>query len=113
MNKDHEVLERIDCLLAKKGVKQQDLIEYLGLARGAYSNWKRMTSNSYLSYIGEIADFFGVTPNYLITGKDNLKSDTTLVALTDDEEQMLVQYRGIPKKQRPIAQKLLVALQEG
>ena len=45
--------------------------------------------------------------------KDNLKSDTTLVALTDDEEQMLVQYRGIPKKQRSIAQKLLVALKEG
>ena len=112
MNKDYEVLKRIDSLLSKKGVKQQDLIEYLGLARGAYSNWNRMTSNSYLSYLGEKAEFFEVNPNYLVTGKDDLSSKTILHALTDEEEQIIEQYRRIPKKHREIASKLLIALQE-
>ena len=112
MNKDYEVLKRIDSLLEKKGVTQQDLIEHLGLARGAYSNWNRMTSNSYLSYLSEISEFFKVTPNFLVTGKDDLKSETILYALTNDEEQIITEYKKVPQKYRMIALKMLSALQD-
>ena len=96
MNKDYEVLKRIDSLLEKKGVTQQDLIEHLGLARGAYSNWNRMTSNSYLSYLSEISEFFKVTPNYLFLGEIEIPESLC----SKDEADLLDCYRKVGKREK-------------
>ena len=112
MNKDHEVLYRIDNLLAKNNVQQQELIDYLGLAKGAYSNWKRMTSNSYLSYLEEISFFFHVSPNFLVTGKEDLASEEKLFALTSDEEELIELFRKIHKKNIPMVLRIMKAIAE-
>ena len=112
MNKDHEVLYRIDNLLVKNNVQQQELIEYLGLAKGAYSNWKRMTSNSYLSYLGEISSFFHVTPNFLVAGKEDIASEEKLFALTSDEEELIESFRKIHKKNHAMALRIMKAMAE-
>ena len=112
MNKDHEVLYRIDNLLAKNNVQQQELIEYLGLAKGAYSNWKRMTSNSYLSYLEEIARFFHVSPNFLVTGKEDIVSEEKLFVLSSEEEELVEVFRIIHKKNHPMVLRIMKAIAE-
>ena len=93
MKHDEEIFQRIDDLLKRKHVQQKDLIEYLGLARGTYSNWTRKKSTSYLSYIGEIAIFFGVNANYLITGDSDMPFTPLPLASSPQEEQYLSCYR--------------------
>ena len=93
MKHDDEIFQRIDDLLNLNHVQQKDLIEYLGLARGTYSNWARKKSTSYLSYIEEIAIFFGVNANYLITGRPDMSFAPLLLASTPQEERYLSCYR--------------------
>jgi transcriptional regulator with XRE-family HTH domain len=42
--------------------------------RSTYSNWKLGKSKSYLKRIEEIADFFGVTPDYLLTYDEQVET---------------------------------------
>ena len=65
------VFVRIDKLLNNQGKQQKELIDFLAMARNTYGNWKTQKNKSYMKHIDEIADFFGVSPNYLIRGEDN------------------------------------------
>ena len=62
-------LEKIIECLKKQGKKQKDLTDYLGLGKNTFSNWKAGHNNSYLKYINQIADFLGVSSDYLFGTK--------------------------------------------
>ena len=66
MTNDSPVLVKITTLLKEKGKRQKALCEYLGLNQQAYTNWKNGSNDSYLKYLPEIADYFGVTTDYLL-----------------------------------------------
>ena len=65
-----EVISRIIDLLIQQGKSQTDLLNYLGLNRNNFTEWKARRNRSYLMYIDEIARFFDVSPTYLLRGEE-------------------------------------------
>lgn len=45
-------------------------MDYLGLGKTAFTGWKTGRNTSYLKYLPKIADFLGVSIDYLL-GKEN------------------------------------------
>lgn len=58
-------LERILEELKKQKLKQKQLAEFLGLKENAVGNWKAGLNQSYLKYLHAIAEFLGVSVEYL------------------------------------------------
>ena len=70
MREKYEVFRKMDTLLKRNGKMEKELIEYLGLRAGTFSEWRRGNGYSYMLYIKEICEFLQVTPNYLFLGED-------------------------------------------
>jgi transcriptional regulator with XRE-family HTH domain len=78
------VFERIDSLMKQQGKQQKEMNEYLHLGQRTYDNWKAGKSSTYLQHLDEIANYLGVTPNYLINGQESYNLlDTTEGELID------------------------------
>lgn len=58
-------LVRIIDELKAQGKRQSDLTEYLGVSDSCFGNWKKGLNQSYLKYLHAIADFLGVSVEYL------------------------------------------------
>ena len=100
MKEKNEVFGRIDLLMKQSGKLEKDLIEYLGLRVGTFTEWRRGKGYSYMLYIKEICDFFRVTPNYLFLGEDAVL-ETDKDFYTKDEREVIECYRnaGVKEKQ--------------
>ena len=88
VQKSDPVFIRIDQLLKRQGKQQKELIEFLSMAKNTYGNWKLQKNRSYLKHIDEIANFFGVSPNYLIRGEECLN-------ITSHEEELVRFFRKL------------------
>lgn len=82
----YEVFEQ---LLQKYGVTPYKVAKETGVTQTALSNWKSGRSTPAAKTLQKIADYFGVTIGYLMTGKEELR-ETTLT----------------PKDERDISKKL-------
>lgn len=92
-----EMLTRIfKCIGAKRGA-QKKLAEYLGIHPNVITNWKNGSNKSYRGYVNEIAEYFGVSADYLLTGKQ--KESAPAEAETDNDEmaQILQEFRENPE----------------
>lgn len=69
--KNH-TLEKILTLLRIQKKKQKDLTDFLGISKNSFTSWKSGANTSYLKYISKIAEFLGVSTDYLLgTQKEN------------------------------------------
>lgn len=90
-----EILTRISAELALQNKMQAELISYLDLPKGAYSNWKAGKSRNFCEHLGAIAQFLGVSVEYLVTGKEAEKN-----LMNPREEELIRLYRELtPEKQ--------------
>lgn len=62
------VYERIKILCKSKGVSIAQMERDLGLAKSASLKWKTYTPN--LATASKLAEYFGVTEQYIMTGKE-------------------------------------------
>jgi len=97
---NREVFDRIDNIMKRKRKKNIDLVNYLGLTRTTYDNWRRGKSESYLDHIDKISDFLNVNPNYLLTG--NEKYEEQIYTITIKEEKLLKLFRSISDKEADV-----------
>ena len=74
MNTVDTILE----LLQTQNKQQKELTKFLQIGDSSISEWKKGKTKSYLKYIDKIAQFFGVSVDYLL----GLSSDST----TSEEE---------------------------
>lgn len=72
------VFERIEELRKSTGISQGKLEKELGFSNGSISKWKNSTPKS--DRLQKLADYFGVSVEYLMTGKENESSDPGLTA---------------------------------
>ncbi len=89
----YEVFEQ---LLQKHGVTSYKVAKEAGVTQTALSNWKSGRSTPTTKTLQKIADYFGVTIDYLMTGKDESekKKETTLTRRDErDIEKILDQTR--------------------
>lgn len=115
-------LDKIILLLKEHGKKQIELCEYIGVKKNAFTSWKNGANTSYLKHIGKIAEFFGVSTDYLLGIEPKLNfapaepaildfhSDDKLpesfygndIIATHNEKEMIREYRTKPEKQKAI-----------
>lgn len=79
MDENMFTLSKISALLKERGEQQKVLCEYLGLKPQAFTNWKNGSNDSYMKYLPQIADYFGVTVNYLL-GKPSQQEQALIPA---------------------------------
>ena len=60
------------------GVKDADVVKATGITKSTFSDWKSGRSKPKDEKIQKIADFFGVTAEYLRTGKETEKKEPQL-----------------------------------
>ena len=71
--------ERIENLRRLKGISQGKLEKELGFSNGSISKWKNSMPTS--ERLQKVADYFGVTTSYLLTGtEDQLHPEVVLTA---------------------------------
>lgn len=88
----YEIFEQ---LLQKHGVTAYRVAKEAGVTQTALSNWKSGRSTPTTKTLQKIADYFGVTIDYLMTGKEpEEQSEPTLTAKDQrDIQQILNQTR--------------------
>ena len=84
-----DTLSIISQLLDEKNISQQELCTFLGIGKQAFTNWKSGHTKSYKKYLPQIADFFGVSVDYLL-GKEEKKEK--LPATNEEFIAMLREY---------------------
>lgn len=67
-----------------KGCKDADVALTTGITKSTFSDWKSGRSNPKNDKLQKIADFFDVTLEYLMTGRDN--TPHTIAAHFDGDE---------------------------
>ena len=90
----YEIFEQ---LLQKYGVTSYKVSKDTGVTQTSLSNWKSGRSTPNAKTLQKIADYFGVSIEYLMTGKeDSEKKETTLT--TKDERDIAKDLENIINK---------------
>lgn len=90
------VLTNILKLLKEQNKKQIDLMNYLGLSKNVFTEWKSNRATSYMKYLPQISEFFGVSVDYLL-GKEETNFTYALYNelahdLSEEQLQQLKQF---------------------
>lgn len=101
-----DVLNRIIELLERNGRNQKELMDYLGIKKSAFTDWKAGKSRSYLKYASEIANYFDVTTDYLLRGETDIKEKPT--ARNGDEHSEIMKKIISGSSKLPEEKQLLV-----
>jgi transcriptional regulator with XRE-family HTH domain len=83
-----------------------DLAEKAGVKKRTIDHWLWYKNpNPMLEDFHKIAEALGVSMEYLITGKD-------VSELTDEEDSLLVTFRGLPKNKRALLARIAEVMAE-
>lgn len=73
--------EKIQDLSKKRGISVRELEKRLGFSNGYFSKWKKVSPNS--DGLTKVADYFGVSVDYLLGREQSVKSQ--VADLKDDD----------------------------
>ena len=76
--------------MERQGKKQAELVKYLDLPLGTYTNWKLGKSRNFYEHLEEIARFLNVSAEYLVTG-----SVAEKMIENSREQELLAWYRKL------------------
>lgn len=79
----YEVFEQ---LLQKHNVTAYKVAKEAGVTQTALSNWKSGRSTPTTKTLKKIADYFGVTVDYLMSGKDETKEKISELTTRDEKD---------------------------
>lgn len=65
-----DTLDRILELLSKKGISKNKLLQDLNLGKNTFVNWESRGTSPNGETLSKIADYFGVTTDYLLGRED-------------------------------------------
>lgn len=86
-------------LRVKKGLKQSELANILGITQQAYQRYEYGTSEPNADGFAFLADFYGVTTDYLL-GRVPAETETLTASENALEQRLLEQYYKLPEKYR-------------
>lgn len=86
------ISQRISFLFDKTGKKQKELSLFAGIPTSTISAWRTRDSEPSASNVSTIADFFGVTIEYLLTGEEKNNNNTFSINIADDVQRLLKMY---------------------
>lgn len=91
-----EIIERIYQLLNEKDKRAYELCSKLDIRTSTMSTWKSRVNDPPARYMKTIADFLGVSLNYLMTGEEAPVRKTT----TPEEDELLELFRSLPENKK-------------
>ena len=112
--------EVFETLLKKEGVTATDVSKATGIPRSAFTDWKKGRSTPKVDKLQKIADYFGVSMEYLSTGKQSegyyLNDETAQIAqeIFDDPNlrALFCAARGVKPEQMKLAEQMLRQFKE-
>lgn len=95
----YEVFEQ---LLQARGITVADVCRETGVAHAQLSNWKRRKGTVGTKTLQKLADYFGVTVDFLMTGKLKEEEEADyIVTVNGTEESILLEtYRELSKESK-------------
>lgn len=91
------ISQRVFYLLDKQGKKQNQLSKFTGISTSTISAWNKRGTDPAAENISAIADFFKVSTDFLLTGKE--KCSPTL-ELSTDEQELLDNFNKLSDKSK-------------
>lgn len=85
------IINNLLSLLEKKGLKQADLCEAIGISSSTMTNWKNRGTDPPAKYIIPICEFLNITPYLLLTNKENSSQNE----ISDDEQELIDIYKAL------------------
>ena len=86
---ERDIMYEIYCSLRDaKNVKDSDVAKYTQIPKSTFSDWKSGKSSPKLPKLQKIADYFGVTIDYLMTGEKKEVSTTKAELTAKDEREI-------------------------
>lgn len=70
----------------EKGIKDSDVVKSTGITKSTFSDWKSGRSKPKNDKLQKIADYFGVTVDYLTTGKEEIKEKDPELTERDERD---------------------------
>lgn len=101
-----DTLNKILALLEQRNIEQQEFAKAIGVRKQAITEWKKGTTKSYIKYIDKIADFLGVSTDYLLgtteitLGEKQAKIIELTNQLTEEEQEEVIKYAELLKRGR-------------
>ena len=92
-------MDRVESLLKEKKLTQKELAEDLNLRRPTLSDWKKNGAVPAGDICIRIAEYLGVSVEWLVTGKEN--------GLTSEERTLLRQWKILTPEQKDTVSTLL------
>ena len=89
-----ELLDKIVQLMNRHNCDNQQLATALGLNRQVVTDWKAGRSKSYMKYLPKIAQYFGVSMDFLLDKEEKTVSE---LVLSSREKLVLDAYRAHPE----------------
>ena len=88
------IAQNLKSLRKVKGINQEALAEHIGISVQAVSRWECENSYPDIEFLPPLAEFFGVSIDYLLTGADKVSECEPVAPFPDDGVLRVVQYRG-------------------
>ena len=91
LTEDPVVLRILECI-KHNGITEKDMMHGVGLDNTIMTAWKYRGSKSYSRYINKIAEFLGVSSDYLLKGIDG---EVNMQVMTNEEIILVKKYRKL------------------
>lgn len=101
---------RLLSLRKEKGASQADVAEYIGLTVAAYQNYENGRREAGYDTISKLADFYGVTTDYLLGREPAPNPFAELNLSEEDEAKVVAKYMSLPPEIRACMLDVLVQL---
>lgn len=99
MTENECFMDRVESILKEKRLTQKELAEELMLRRPTLSDWKKNGAVPTADICLRIADYLGVSVEWLVTGKES--------GLTSEEKTLLKQWKILTPDQKDTLRTLL------
>lgn len=80
------LLERIYQLMNKQGIKPTNLAKQLGLSTSTFTDWSKGKGSPSLKAVMQFSDYFNVSLDYLVYGKEDSPSNVLELSNQSDRE---------------------------
>lgn len=98
-----EIVERIEYLIEANNIPKSDFLKEMGISSGNMGDWKSERSTPNIHKMVRVAEYFKVTLDWLVTGKDRsakegdslgekLQSVGFVHELSEDEKAFICEY---------------------
>lgn len=92
------ISQRIFELLGKQDKKQNELARYIGVSTSTVSAWNKRGNDPPACLISAIADFFSVSAEYILSGKEIQTTGTQIKCTNTREAEMMYLFRKLSEQ---------------